>query len=138
MRPSVLHIEGYHLKELFIELNEGFTKKSVFGAWTGYHYHPDETFKVDPVNFKVASEMATKIDDPFSLRYVLKIASVGRKDRVPYAFRISLVGYFHLDKKVAEKDQKNANVLLYANAPAILYAAARELLATATARGPYP
>lgn len=138
MRSSILHIEGYHLKELFIELNESFTKKSVFGAWSGYHYHPDETFKVDPVNFKVSSELGKKVDDPFSLRYVLYIASTGRKDKVPYSFRVSLVGYFHIDKDAVKDDEKKANMLLYAGAPALLYAAARELLATATARGPYP
>lgn len=138
MKSSILHIEGYHLKELFIELNEGFDKKSVFGAWSGYHYHPDETYRVDPVNFKVGSEISKKIDDPFSLRYVLHIRSIGNKNKVPYSFRLALVGYFHVNKSVAEKDQKSANVLLYANAPALLYAAARELLATATARGPYP
>lgn len=138
MKSSILHIEGYHLKELFIQLNEGFAKKSVFGAWSGYHYHPDESYKVDPVNFKVGSGIAKKFDDPFSLRYDLSIVSIGRKDRVPYSFRVSLVGYFHLDKSVAEKNKKEATILLYANAPALLYAAARELLATATARGPYP
>ena len=138
MRPSILHIEGYYLKELFIELNESFAKKSAFGAWSGYHYHPDESYKVDPVNFKVGSEIAKKIDDPFSLRYVLKIVSTGRKEKVPYSFRVSLVGYFHVDESVVEKNKKQANILLYANAPSLLYAAARELLATATARGPYP
>jgi len=142
MRPSILHIEGYHLKELFIELNESFAKKAVFGAWSGYHYHPDETFKVDPVNFKVSSEVGRKLNDPFSLRYVLNIASTGRKDKVPYTFRVSLVGYFHLDqnlvKDVVKDDEMKAQVLMYAGAPALLYASARELLATATARGPYP
>lgn len=138
MKPSVLHIEGYHLKELFIELNDKFHKKSVFGAWTGYHYHPDESYKVDPVNFRVGSEISKKVDDPFSLRYVLNIVSTGRKDKVPYTFRVSLVGYFHVDKSAVEGNEEKANVFLYANAPALLYAAARELLATATARGPYP
>jgi preprotein translocase subunit SecB len=138
MKSSILHIEGYHLKELSIELNEGFAKKAVFGAWSGYHYHPDETYKVDPVNFKVGSEIAKKNDDPFSLRYVLHIRSTGNKNKVPYSFRLALVGYFHVDKSVAEKDEKRANMMLYANASALLYAAARELLATATARGPYP
>lgn len=138
MKSSILHIEGYHLKELFIELNESFAKKSVFGAWSGYHYHPDESYKVDPVNFKVGSAIARKIDDRFSLRYLLNIASTGRKDKVPYSFKVSLVGYFHVDKSAVEKNEKQARILLYANAPALLYAAARELLATATARGPYP
>jgi preprotein translocase subunit SecB len=138
MKASVLHIEGYHLKELSIELNESFAKKSVFGAWSGYHYHPDESYKVDPLNFKVNSEISKKVGDPFSLRYVLNIHSSGPKSKVPYSFKVSLVGYFHVDGSVVEKDKKQASVLLYANAPALLYAAARELLATTTGRGPYP
>lgn len=138
MKQSVLHIEGYHLKELVIELNERFTAKSSFGAWSGYHYHPDESYQVGPVNFKVSSEIAKKVDDPFSLRYVLTIASRGRKDKVPYTFKVSLVGYFHVDQNAIGNNEQSATILLYANAPALLYAAARELLATATARGPYP
>lgn len=135
MKSSVLHLEGYHLKEFSLELNEGFAKKTLFGAWSGYHYQPDKAFKVEPVDFKVGSEIGTKIDDPYSLRYMLKIESTGRKDRVPYSFRISLIGYFHIDKRHADKD---TSVLLYANAPSLLYSAAREMLASVSARGPYP
>src|SRR5438132_1006523 len=129
MKASILHIEGYHLKELFIELNKSFDSKSVFGAWSGYHYHPDDSYKVGPVNFKVNSEISKKKNDPFSLRYVLNIVSSGPKSKVPYTFRVSLVGFFHVEHTVIEKDQRQAAVLLYANAPALLYAAARELLA---------
>jgi preprotein translocase subunit SecB len=134
MKPSVLHIEGYYIKELAIELNESFAKKTGFGAWTGYHYQPDKTFKVEPPDFEVRSEIGKKVDDPSRLRYLLMIRSTGRKEKTPYSFKVSLVGYFHADKDIKE----NVDVLLYASAPSVLFAAAREVLAASTARGPYP
>lgn len=134
MRPSVLHIEGYYLRELAIELNERFANKTGFGSWTGYHYQPDKSFKVDPPQFEVMSEVGKKVDDPSRLRYILTVRSAGRKDKTPYSFKISLVGYFHVDKDIKE----NVDVLLYANAPSVLFSAAREVLAASTARGPYP
>lgn len=135
MRPSLLHLEGYYLKELSVTLNEAFTKKAVFGSWVGYHYQPDKSFTVEPPEFDVYREIGTKVDDPTSLRYVLKIRSVGAKDKVPYSFKISLVGFFHVDKSLKEDDAKS---LVYANAPSVLFSAAREALSSVTARGPYP
>lgn len=136
MRPSLLRLEGYYVKELTVALNEVFAKKAVFGSWVGYHYQPDKSFKVEPPQFEVHREIGTKVDDPTRLRYVLKIHSVGHKDKVPYSFKVSLVGYFHVD--AAMKEDADANALVYANAPAILFSAAREMLALVTARGPYP
>jgi preprotein translocase subunit SecB len=135
MRTSFLHLEGYHLKELVVELNEGFVKNASFGSWTGYHYQPDKTFRPEPAEFKVDSEIGKKLDDPSKLRYLLRINSTGKKDKAPYTFRIALVGYFRVDKEhLAER----GNILLYANAPSLLYSTAREILASTTARGPYP
>ena len=135
MEPSPLHLEGYHVAEFSFRLNEAFEKKTTFGAWTGYHYQADKTWKVEPTDFTVDAEIARKIDDPSRLRYVLKIVSAGRKDQFPYSFRLSLVGYFHIDKQFPEEQ---AYLLVYASAPSLLYGAAREMLATMTGRGPYP
>lgn len=52
----------------------------------------------------------------------------------PYTFRVVLVGFFEVSETYTAE---HADKLARANAPAILYSAAREALATATGRGPY-
>lgn len=136
MRPSPLHLEGYYVRELFVELNAKFEKRSDFISWGGYHYQPGSDFKPDACNFDVDGYAARNVKDPFRVRYRLVLSSAKNSRRqVPYNFRISLVGFFHIDKNYPAD---RASVLFYANAPGILYAAAREVLATAMARGPYP
>ena len=137
MKPSALHLEGYYIKELAISLNEGFAKTKPFGSWTGYHYQPDKDFKADPAEFEVYRELGTKMGDPKSVRYVLKVRSSGSRNKCPYAFKIALVGYFHIDEKLKISTEAS-DAAVSSTAPAILYSAARELLALNTARGPYP
>lgn len=55
-------------------------------------------------------------------------------DKFPYTFLISLVGFFEIIK---EWPESQVDILFSANAPALLYSAARESLAMITARGPY-
>lgn len=135
MEPSPLHLEGYYVEEFSCKLNETFRKKTPIGATTGYHYHPDKPLKVAPTDFKIDAELSRKTDDASRIRYVLTISSAGRKERTPYTFRVSVVGYFHIDKQFPEE---KADLLIYASAPSLLYGAAREMLATITGRGPYP
>jgi preprotein translocase subunit SecB len=135
MKPSPLHLEGYHIAEFFFKLNESFQNKTPFGSWTGYHYSADKSWKVESTDFKIDADLYEKIDDASRIRYVLTISSASRKDKVPYSFRISIVGYFHIDKSFPEKE---AYLLIYASAPSLLYGAAREMLAMMTGRGPYP
>jgi len=135
MKASPLHLEGYHIAEFSFEVNERFQNKTPFGAWTGYHYSPDRPWKVEATDFKIDAELYEKTDDASRIRYVLTISSASRKDQVPYSFRVSLVGYFHIDKNFPEKE---AYLLIYASAPSLLYGVAREMLAMMTGRGPYP
>jgi len=135
MEPSPLHLEGYHVAEFFFKLNEAFEKKTVFGSSSGYHYRMEKAWNIEPTDFTVNGEVGRHTEDPSRLRYVLTIASAGRKDRYPYSFRLSLVGYFHFH---AGEPDTNEFILVYANAPSVLYGAAREMLATMTGRGPYP
>lgn len=51
-------------------------------------------------------------------------------DNVPYEFNLSLVGFFEVD------DPKQKDIV-YINAPAMLYSAAREIIASITGRGPW-
>jgi preprotein translocase subunit SecB len=51
-------------------------------------------------------------------------------DNFPYDFNLSLVGFFEVD------DPKRKDIV-YINAPAMLYSAAREIIVTITGRGPW-
>lgn len=135
MKDSVLHLEGYYIRELSVVLNESFADKMPFGTCTGYHYHPEKSSKIEPSQFQVKSEIGQRIDDASRWRYELLIQSSGRKDKAPYSFKISLVGYFHVH---SEKKADDERLILFVNAPSVLFSAAREALAAATARGPYP
>jgi preprotein translocase subunit SecB len=136
MKEAALHLEGYYVRELSVVLNESFADKMPFGTWTGYHYHPEKPVKIAPSQFEVKSEIGRKIGDASRWRYELSIRSSGRKESVPYTFRISLVGYFHVHKDLSQGEDDGA--IIYVNAPSVLFSAAREALAAATARGPYP
>jgi preprotein translocase subunit SecB len=137
MRDSVLHLEGYYVRELSVTLNEGFADKRPFGNWSGYHYWSDKSPKIEPSQFRVRSEVGQRLDDPSRWRYELTIRSSGRKDATPYTFSISLVGYFHVHAEGVE-DNASEEMIILVNAPSVLFSAAREALASATARGPYP
>jgi preprotein translocase subunit SecB len=55
--------------------------------------------------------------------------------KFPCEFSIMLVGFFEV---IPEWPPEQVGRLFSANAPALLYSAAREALATVTGRGPYP
>lgn len=136
MKPSPLRLEGYYIRELSIKLNPQLQKTVSFSAWEGYHYQAGKAFKPDYVHFNVDGELGQKVDEPSRLRYILKIESANSaKKQVPYAFSLSLVGFFNINLKNADD---NIKMLLHASAPELLYSAAREILASITGRGPYP
>ena len=136
MKPSPLHLEGYFLKDLAVEINPKFNKKADVSAWIGFHYQLDSSFQPDPVTFGTAGSIAVKKDDPLSRYYELTLTSdKSPRKKFPYYFRITVAGYFKICKGYPEE---RAELLFHANAPAMLYAAAREILATVTGRGPFP
>jgi preprotein translocase subunit SecB len=136
MKPSPLHLEGYFVKELAVEVNPSFEKRQAITAWMGYHYQPDDLFEPDVVTFDASGFYASKKDDPLRRVCALTIVS-DRKPRkkVPYFFRITLEGYFQI---CPSYPTERIEILFHANAPGLLYGAAREILASITGRGPFP
>jgi len=65
--------------------------------------------------------LSIELDDPSGTKY-------------PCSFSISLVGFFEI---IPEWPTEQVDVLFSANAPALLYSAAREALATVTGRSPF-
>jgi preprotein translocase subunit SecB len=132
-------IEGYYVKELSVGVTPKYEDKAEFLAWTGFHFQPHKTYRPEPVTFDVTGDIAQHPDDPNRWRYEIQIEShKSTKKNFPYSFSITMVGLFRLPKAKDITEEKTVNLLLYANAPAVLYSAAREVLATVTGRGPYP
>jgi Preprotein translocase subunit SecB len=136
MKPSPLTLEGYYLRELSVEMNPKFEKGQNLAAWLGFHYHPDESYEPDLITYEANGAIAIKKDDPLRRIYELKITSDrSPRKKFPYFFEIAVEGYFRIAEDYpAEK----VELLFHANAPALLYAAAREILAVVTGRGPFP
>jgi preprotein translocase subunit SecB len=136
MKLSPLVIEGYYVKELAVAVTPKYEDKQEFSSWVGFHFQPDATYSPDPVTFDVLGDIAQHPDEPNRWRYEIQIKShTSKKKNFPYGFSITLVGFFRIAEGLTNSI---INMLLYANAPAVLYSAAREILATSTGRGPYP
>lgn len=71
---------------------------------------------------------------PRKAAYRLKLSLPSQDNRFPYSFEIALIGFFQLNDSVSDE---NVAKVLDANAPAVLYGAAREVLATSIGRGPF-
>jgi preprotein translocase subunit SecB len=71
---------------------------------------------------------------PRKAAYRLQLALPSQDNRFPYSFEIVLIGFFQLNDSVPEE---SVSKVLDANAPAVLYGAAREALATSVGRGPF-
>ncbi|MCP5487629.1 MAG: protein-export chaperone SecB [Verrucomicrobia bacterium] len=60
----------------------------------------------------------------------------GKKEGTPhYTWEIEVVGFLTVD---AEYPEEKVEALVKVNGPAVLYAAAREMVANITSRGPFP
>lgn len=71
---------------------------------------------------------------PRKAAYRLRLSLPPKENRFAYSFEIVLVGYFNLSDSVPEEQVAR---VLDANAPSLLYGAAREALATSVGRGPF-
>ena len=71
---------------------------------------------------------------PRQAAYRLRLALPSSGNRFPYSFEIALIGFFQLHDDVPDEGVER---VMDANAPAVLYGAAREALATSIGRGPF-
>jgi preprotein translocase subunit SecB len=118
MNPSPLLLDSYYFKEITIKYHSG-TENS------------GDKIVADDLKVNVL-EMQ---DDDNSRKWIFQLTielPETAKPKSPYTFRIILTGFF----EVSETYQAAlADKLAKANGPAILYSAAREILAILTARG---
>lgn len=79
-------------------------------------------------------ERADESEDGRQSAYRLTLCLRPTESRYPYSFEIVVVGGFVLSEEVPEE---RITAVLDNNAPAVLYGAAREVLATSLGRGPF-
>lgn len=120
---SPLQLHRYYIEEFSCKANPSFKK----GA------------EVNCQGLQIAFQTGTHDKDSLKKRIRLTISQdLSKGGNEPFSFKVVLVGFFEVvkeffDKQGAEKTEQIVN----ANAPALLYSAARELLAIISSRGPY-
>jgi preprotein translocase subunit SecB len=122
VKLSPLHLKNYFVTNLSIQANP-VTEGSKIDL-------------LDGVNTSTTVETAQHIENKRDWKAAVQIkCSPKDKNICAYLITVELVGFFEVDKELPE--DKIADVVA-ANAPAILYSAARELILLVTGRGPFP
>lgn len=118
MRPSPLQLESYYVTELH------FTEQG--------HGPSEEEYALTPADLNVEVGSAAHEENPLKRIYQLTIELTDEaQKKLPYSFRVVLVGFFEISKHYPSEQ---AEVMVNANAPALLYSAARELLTLISGR----
>ena len=121
MKPAPLLLERYFLTNLNIIVIPGFDPKQ------GHRYKFD--------NFQNTVNITTNKDFPGLWQVELSLKYLhGTKENIPYDFSLKLVGFFAVHPKWPKNQ---VETLVKINGPAILYSAAREIIAQVTGRGPW-
>lgn len=119
LTASPLHLEHYFLQALRFETKENFDRDQM-------------ALMPAPEDLKWNLENRDAEDGIFAFRLTLQLPP--ENERFAYAFEIILTGIFKVDGKYEGDTQKIAD----ANAPAVLFGAAREIIASVTGRGHFP
>lgn len=127
-----LQIEGYYVKELQFSVRDDLDEKSNLALGTGLHIQVSDVMSASP-EIAVEIGIGQHLKDNLRFRIMLRVKSA-EDDQSPYMFGTTLIGYFCLQ---GIKENQKA-LLFYRNALMLLYSAAREIIASATARGPFP
>lgn len=125
MRPSPLQLEDYLVTELRFKTQPDFA------------YDLDTPLTpLQPTDLRIEVVLAKHPEEHLRRRCELTIELADPTGSTfPYVFRTAFTGFFRIS---ADYPAKQVELMFAANAPALLYSAARELLATVTGRGPYP
>lgn len=120
MLPSQLLLDHYYLEELSFSLSDDYN----------YESGTDDP-KLLPEDLDVKVESFRHPENPLQWMFKLRVRLENKESKLPYSFSISLSGFFDISE---DCPQDMIERLALVNAPSILYASARELLAVVTAR----
>ncbi len=122
MRISPLELTSYYIEQLSFAMEEGFVPGE------------ERVEIVPPELLLLEVQSASNPDDAREIMYQLRV-ELAAGSGLPYAFHIVLAGFFRIG---ADVPSEQAAAMADANAPAVLYGSAREAIAAATGRGPFP
>lgn len=118
MIPSPLHLEKYFFTKIHVDACQNGCEtvgKGLFSTKVSCMKHKDAERKwMVQVEFKQVQDKEAGCPE--------------------YTFHVEVVGFYEVSKNYPEE---KAEALVRANGPALLYSAARELIATLTGRGPF-
>lgn len=117
MNPSPLLLDNYYIQEIAVKHHSGIES--------------DDKIIADDLKVDVREMQDTDNTRQWIFKLTIEIPETPTP-KMPYTFRIVIVGFFEVSETYAPD---LADRLARANGPAILYSAAREILATLTSRG---
>ncbi|MFN0107401.1 MAG: hypothetical protein ACKVZH_00985 [Blastocatellia bacterium] len=136
MQQTPLQLEGYYVKSLSFGLNSKLEEVMEAKASPSLQHIVVQPIPVNPLTIHVEISGDPKEDDFSRWRFVLAVSAKNPDDSsYPYDFSVEIVGFFKAQfSDPVGKDQS----LIRTNAVAVLYSAARDVISSTTARGPYP
>jgi len=138
LRPSPLNLDGYFIKKLSFCVSEDMENENLSPLILRSGYHPQfENFAFEAkLNFGVDFVVSTNSEDPFKYKCTLNIKSLKTKNvKCVYDYEVEIVGYFYWEP---EEEFPEVARAAQTSAMSLLYSSAREALASATARSPFP
>jgi len=122
MRASNLLLDSYYIDELSFSLDDN------------YVYDPEKEPTLSASDLSVDVDPWRHPAEPLKWYFRLAVRLDDKEGKFPYRFSVRLTGFFDVQ---ADCPPDLAEPLALVNAPAILYASARELLALVTGRSRY-
>lgn len=117
-----------------LALDDYFIKALSFALSSGFDQDKEEGSEVEPPDLKVRSRLKHSKNKQW--RCELKVELPGDPmGKFPYTFSLILVGLFTIELELSPDSDET---LVRANAPALLFSAAREVLASISSRSGYP
>ncbi|OQB49605.1 MAG: hypothetical protein BWY02_01291 [bacterium ADurb.Bin157] len=122
MTLSPLQLHRYFAEEVYCKANSDFDR--------------DKDVKIK--DFQVFFETGEDKNPLFRRIRLTVEQNISKDGNEPFAFKVVMVGFFEVLKEFFESQgPEKTEQLVNVNGPALLYSAARELLAIVSGRGPY-
>ncbi len=132
---SSLHLEGYYNNEFRFSLKINPDEMGLRMA-PGLHIQSPDMIVPGSLEVEVDVSGGQHIEETLRWRFDMRICPNDKTaSDYPYDFEIGVVGFFEVNSNVSPN---LAETIVRINAPSILYSAAREYIAMATGRSPFP
>ncbi|HEV7375950.1 MAG TPA: protein-export chaperone SecB [Pyrinomonadaceae bacterium] len=117
-----------------LALDDYFIKALSFALSSGFDQDREEGSEVEPPDLKVRSRLQHLKNKQWRCELRVELPS-DPAGKFPYAFGLTLVGLFSIEKELSPDSDET---LARSNAPAVLFSAAREVLASVSSRSGFP